>query len=114
MITHIVPCGDAACKTASAGTARVAWARAPGAPKRPAGVNQGRHGSLRVPLHLAPRYEGPGVDPGAVPRGARARRLRGPLLLSDARPARARRRRQRAAQGKRDTDRALATVLRGA
>src|SRR5215468_10042811 len=114
MITHSVPCGDAASKTASAGAAREAWARAPGAPKRPAGVNQGRHGPLRVPLQLAPRYEGPGIDPGAVPRGARARRLRGPLLLSDARPARARRRRQRVAQGNRDADRTLSALFGGA
>src|SRR6516225_440103 len=114
MITHSVPCGDAASKTASAGAARVARARAPEAPKRPAGVNQGRHGPLRVPLYLAPRYEGPGVDPGAVPRGARARRLRGPLLLSDARPARARCRRQCAAQGNRHADRALSALLGGA
>src|SRR6266436_2869353 len=114
MITHSVPCGDAASKTASAGAARVAWARAPGARKRPAGVNQGRHGPLRVPLHLAPRYEGPGVDPGAIPRGARARRLRGPLLLSDARPARARRRRQCVAQGNRDADRTLSALFGGA
>src|SRR6266404_7857237 len=114
MITHSVPCGDAASKTASAGAARVAWARAPGARKRPAGVNQGRHGPLRLPLHLAPRYEGPGVDPGAVPRGARARRLRGPLLLSDARPARARRRRQCVAQGNRDADRTLSALFGGA
>src|SRR2546430_14805429 len=92
MITQGVPCGDAAFKTASAGAARVAWAPAPGARTRPAGVNQGRPGPLRLPLPLAPRYEGPGVDPGAVPRGARARRVRAPLLLSDARPARARRR----------------------
>src|SRR5438094_6250008 len=111
MITHSVPCGDAAFKNASAGAARVAWARAPGARKRPAGV---RHGPLRVPLHLAPRYEGPGVDPGAVPRGARARRLRGPLLLSDARPARARRRWQRVAQGNRDADRTLSALFGGA
>src|SRR5215468_9113867 len=114
MITHSVPCDDAASKTASAGAARVVRARAPEAPKRPAGVNQGRHGPLRVPLHLAPRYEGPGVDPGAVPRGARARRLRRPLLLSDARPARARCRRQCAAQGNRHADRALSALLGGA
>src|SRR5262249_10410547 len=69
---------------------------------------------LRVPLHLAPRCQGPGVDPGAVPRGARARRLRGPLLLSDARPARARRRRQCVAQGDRDVDRALSALFGGA
>src|ERR1700730_15675369 len=114
MITHSVPCGDAAYKTASAGAGADAWARAAEAAKRPAGVNQGRHGPLRVPLHLAPRYEGPGVDPGAVSRGARARRLRGPLLLSDARPARARRRRQRVAQGNRDADRTLSALFGGA
>src|SRR5262244_468018 len=114
MITHSVPCGDAASKTAPAGAARVPVARAAVTPKRPAGVNQGRHGPLRVPLHLAPRCQGPGVDPGAVPRGARARRLRGPLLLSDARPARARRRRQCVAQGDRDVDRALSALFGGA
>src|SRR5262252_1218405 len=114
MITHSVPCGDAASKTAPAGPARVPVARAAVTPKRPAGVNQGRHGPLRVPLHLAPRCQGPGVDPGAVPRGARARRLRWPLLLSDARPARARRWRQCVAQGDRDADRALSALLGGA
>src|SRR5262249_10524559 len=114
MITHSVPRGDAASKTAFAGAARVAVARARVAPKRPAGVNQGRHGPLRVPLHLAPRYEGPGVDPGAVPRGARARRLRRPLLLSNARPTRPRRRRQCAAQGNPDADPALSDLFGGA
>jgi len=114
MITHSVPCGDAAPKTAPAGVARVPFARAAAAPKRPAGVNQGRHGPLRVPIYLAPRCQGPGVDPGAVPRGARARRLRGPLLLSDARSARAGRWRQCLAQGDRDADRALPALFRRA
>src|SRR5262249_42822584 len=86
MITHSVPCGHAASKTAPAGAARVPVARAAVTPKRPAGGNQGRHGPLRVPLHPAPPRQGPGVDPGARPRRARPPRLRGAPLLSDAPP----------------------------
>jgi MraZ protein len=36
-------------------------------------VDQRRHGPLCVELHLAARRQGPGLDPGAVSRGARAR-----------------------------------------
>ena len=72
MITHSIPDGEAAPKNASAGQA----------PECPAPVNQGRHGPFRVPLCVAARCQGAGVDPGIVPRGARARRVRGTLLLS--------------------------------
>ena len=104
MITHSIPNGEAAPKNASGG-------QAPGCP---APVNQGRHGPFRVPLYVAARCQGAGVDPGAVPRGARARWLRGALLLPDARPAGARCRRQCAAQGNRDVDRALFALFGGA
>src|SRR5262249_53307785 len=112
MITHTVPCGDAALSTAPAGVARAPAARAGATPARPAGV--GGHGPLRVQLHLATRCQGAGLDPGALPRGARARRLRGPLLLSNTRPARARCGRQRVAQGNRDSDRTLSALFGGA
>src|SRR5215470_17893560 len=111
MITHSIPRGDAAPKTAPMGVAWACRARAPIAPGRPAGVNQGRHGSLRVPLHLASRCQRAGLDPGELPRGAGARWLRGPLLLSDPRPPGARRRRQCIAQGDRDADRALCALF---
>src|SRR5262245_25380851 len=97
MITHSIPCGDAAPNTALAGDARIVGARGqtvPGQPAKDFGpawvphwANQGRYGPFRVPLHLASRCQGAGVDPGAVSRGARARRLRRTLLLSDARSA---------------------------
>src|SRR5215469_8567852 len=77
-------------------------------------VSQGGHGPLRIPLHLATGCEGTGIDPGAVPRRACPRWLRGPLLLSDARPAGARRWRQRVACGYRSADRALSTLFGGA
>src|SRR5712691_23384 len=114
MITHSIPWGDAAPKTAPAGVARACRVRAPRAPEQPAGVNQGRHGPLRVPLHLASRCQGAGVDPRDLPRGAGARRLRGPLLLSDPRPPGTRRRRQCPAQGDRDADCALRALFGGA
>src|ERR1700716_1408494 len=97
MITHAIPYGGAAHKTAPAGVARTFRARGRTVPGQPASdpglarvphwVNQGRYGPLRVPLHLASRCQGASVDPGAFPLGARARRLRGALLLSHARPA---------------------------
>src|SRR6266851_10169230 len=114
MVTHNIPCRGAAAQTAPAWVAWTPAARARVAPEQAAGVNQGRHGPLRVPLHLAARRQGAGVDPGALSRGARARRLRGPLLLSGARPARARCRRQRPAQGDRNADRPFSALLGGA
>src|SRR5256885_945755 len=60
----------------------------------PVGSSTGRHGPVRIPLYLASRRQGSRIDPGGVPRGARARRLRGALLLSDLGPAGARRGRQ--------------------
>src|SRR6478609_3662144 len=103
MITHSIPDGEAAPKNASAGQA----------PECPAPVNQGRHGPFCVPLCVAARRQRAGVDSGIVPRGARARRVRGALLLSDAGPAGARCRRQRVAEGNRDVDRALFSLLGG-
>src|SRR5215510_9186086 len=120
MISHNFPCGDTASQPDAAWVAGAPGVRA-SAPERPAGVKQGRHGPLRVPLPLTPRRQGPRLDPGPLPCGARARRFRGSLLLSDAGPARARCRRQCAAGGNRGADRALFTlfgraraVLRGA
>src|SRR5216684_6643782 len=118
MITHIVPCGDAASQPARAGGA---WAgetgtsaRAPTAPEQPAAVSQGRYGPVRVPLHAASRRQGAGVDPGAVPRRARPRWIRRPLLLSDPRSSGGRCRRQRLAQGNRDAGGELLALLGGA
>ena len=104
MITHSIPNGEAAPKNASGG-------QAPGCP---APVNQGRHGPFRVPLCVAARCQGAGVDSGTVPRGARTRWLRRALLLSDPRPAGAGRRWKCAAPGNRDVDRALFTLFGGA
>src|SRR5262245_1774969 len=117
MITHDIPYADVELDSPRVGRARMgADLRADAAdakPGQPAGLT-GRHGSVRVALHVAARREGPGVDSGAVPRCARARWLRGPLLLSDARPAGARCRRQCAAGGDRGTDRALRALFGGA
>src|SRR5215831_17490223 len=112
MITHSVPCDDAAPKTAPAGA--VSATRTAGAPRRSAGVHQGRHGPLCVELHLAARLQGPSLDPGIVPRRARARRIRRPLLLSDARSTRPRRGRECVAERNRDADRTLSALLGGA
>src|SRR5271165_1838192 len=65
------------------------------------------YGPLRVELHVAARCEGAGLDSGPFPGGARARRVRGAVLLPNARPAGDRRRRQRAHGGYRKSDFAL-------
>ena len=75
-------------------------------------VSKGRHGPFPVALHAASRRQGTGLDPGAVPRGAGARWLRGRVLLSRPRSAGARCRRQCAAGGDRDADRALSRPIR--
>src|SRR5438067_2637584 len=110
MITHLFPNGPGALQSAAAAPGGPA-ACAAIAPAAPAG---GRHGPLRVPLHLAARCQGTGVDPSAVSSGARARRIFRTLLLSDARPAGARCRGQCAARGDRSADRALSSLFRGA
>src|SRR5262245_31488526 len=71
----------------------------------------GRHGPVCVELHAASRRQGSGVDTGAVSRSARARRLRGHLLLSGAWPAGARCRWSRAPGGDRNLDRGLCTLF---
>src|SRR6185295_10785331 len=76
----------------------------------PAGRARG-YGPFRVQLHVAARREGTRVDPGALPRGAGARCLRRPLLLSGARPARGGCRRQRAARRDRDADCTLSALF---
>ncbi len=65
---------------------------------------EGRDGPLRVALPAAPGCQGTRFGAGAVPRGARARRVRWSLLPSGARPAGARCRRQRAVGGNRGAD----------
>src|SRR5262249_61624454 len=116
-ITHDIPYAGTVFEPSRHG---LAWAdadmRSPdadGKPEQPAGLT-GRHESIRVALHAAARREGPGVDPGAVPRCARPRWLRRTLLLSDARPAGARCRRQCAPGGDRGADRALRALFGGA
>src|SRR5512140_1270765 len=54
------------------------------------------HGPLRVEHHVAAGCQGAGIDPGIFPLGARTRRLRRTLLLSDPRPGGDRCRRPRA------------------
>ena len=76
-----------------------------------AGAGDQGHGPLRVQLHFAPRCQGAGVDSRALPRSPRPRRVRGPLLLSDPRPASARRRGKRTAQGDRQPDWALSALF---
>src|ERR1043165_4863465 len=73
--------------------------------------NSAGHGSLRIQLHLAPRCEGPRLDPGSLSRSARPRRLRWPLLLPGAGPARGGRRRQCAARRDRDADQELSSLF---
>src|SRR5262245_7378466 len=100
MITHIIPYSGEALDPA--------WHGQSG------GLSKGCHGPLCLPLYAAARCEGSGIDPGTVPCGARARRLRRALLLSGARPTGARCRRQCAAQGDRDADRTLRALFGGA
>src|SRR6516164_487105 len=69
------------------------------------------YGPLRVELHVAARCEGAGLDSGPFPGGARARRVRGAVLLSDARPAGDRRRWQCAHGGHRELDFALSALF---
>src|ERR1700742_2814238 len=100
MVAHIIPYAGEAIDPAWRG--------------RSGGLSKGRNGPLCFPLHAASRREGPGVDPRAIPCRARARWVRRALLLSGARPAGARRRRQCAAEGDRDADRALLALFGGA
>src|SRR5215510_3143882 len=71
----------------------------------------GRHGPVCVELHAASRRQGSGVDTGAVSRSARARRVRGHLLLSGVGPAGARCRWSCAHGGDRNLDRGLCTLF---
>src|SRR5262249_57707476 len=73
--------------------------------------HKGRHGPVRVALHVASRRQGPGVDSGTVSRRARTRWVRRHLLLSGAWPASARRWWSRASGGDRNLDHALSPVL---
>src|SRR6266540_2419199 len=114
MITHVIPYAGTVLEPSRHGPAcagaDICAAPAEAKPEQPAGL-MGRHGPVCVALHAAARREGAGVDPGAIPRGADARRLRGPLLLPDAGPAGARCRRQCAAGGNRSADRALRALF---
>src|SRR5262245_29837348 len=111
MIAHSIPRGDAVSHAAPELGAWPYPSGRVGGPGQPAGVNHARHGPFRVPLHLTPRRQRPGIDSGAVPRGAGARWFRGPLLLSDARPSGTRCRRQCVAQPARVADRAFSALL---
>src|SRR5262249_26986051 len=73
--------------------------------------HKGRHGPVRVALHVASRRQGPGVDSGTVSRRARTRWVRRHLLLSGAWPAGARCWWSRASGGDRNLDHALCTFL---
>src|SRR5215831_15026119 len=66
---------------------------------------------LRGELHVAARCQGTGFDSGPVPASARPRWIRWALLLPDARPTRARRRRQCPAGGDRAVDRELSALF---
>src|ERR1700722_13149416 len=97
MVAHIFPCAGAAFSIVGHGfaPARTAllWsgpAAADPTPDPPGRADKRGHGPLRVPLHVASGCEGAGIDPGRLPGRPRPRRLRGALLLSDARPACAR------------------------
>src|SRR3954452_19446637 len=98
MIAHVIPCVDAAHDpvrhggTAEAIACGGAYHAGPmpllvacDEPPRTMRNSKGRYGPLRVQLHFADRREGAGIDPGALPGRAGARRLRGALLLSGAR-----------------------------
>ena len=117
MVAHSFPCAGVADSFIGHGFGHAGTAASSGPaaavpnPGKPGRVNQGRHGPLRVPIHVASGRQGAGLDPGRLPRGAGPRRLRGPLLLSDAGPARARCRRQCAAGGDRGADRAVSALF---
>src|SRR5215216_7118977 len=66
---------------------------------------------LRVELHVAARCQGTNFDSCGVPASARPRWVRWTLLLSDARPAGARRRRQCAARRDRAADHELFSLF---
>src|SRR5262249_56752839 len=85
MITHSIPCGDAALSTAPAGVARAPAARAGATPARPAGG--GGDGPLRVQLHPAARCQGGGVPSRRPSPPGRPGTAPGALLLFPAPPA---------------------------
>src|SRR5262249_3454082 len=66
---------------------------------------------LRGELHVAARCQRTGFDSGPVPASARLRWIRWALLLPDARPTRARRRRQCAVGGDRAVDCELSALF---
>src|SRR5262249_18164599 len=107
MIAHNIP--SAGAEAPCVGLVR------PDAAVRPkvglAAGHKGRHGPVRVALHVASRRQGPGVDPGAVSRRAGPRWVRGHLLLSGAWPASARCWWSCASGGDRELDRALCTIF---
>src|SRR6266568_1364105 len=120
MIAHIVPCAGAvvhpgcggwACADAADSSPACRAAPAFSQPDQPA--RKGRHGPVRVALHAASRRQGKGVDPGSVSGCAGARRVRGPLLLPDARCPGPRCGRQCAPGRDRGADRAFSALLGG-
>ena len=90
---------------ASPGSVSVAWS-APGVC-----VRGRRDEPLRGELHVAARCQGTGLDSGTVPASSRPRWVRGTLLLSDARPASPRRRRQCLVGGDRAVDCELSALF---
>ncbi len=102
MLSHICPLNVASVTVAFSLAAQVSRARSRA---------WSADGPLRVELHVAARCQRTGVDTGAVPGGARARRVRGDLLLSNARPGGDRCRWQCAAGRHRESDRALSALL---
>src|ERR1700722_16159763 len=120
MVAHYFPCTGAAFSIVGHGFAPARTALLwPGpatvipTPDQSGRANKGRHGPLRVPLHVASGCEGAGLDPGRLPLRPRPRRLRGPLLLPDARPAGARCRRQCALGGYPGADYAVPALCGG-
>src|SRR4029077_3569578 len=74
-------------------------------------TDQGAYGPVCLPLQLAHRCQGAGIDSSTFSCGSRPRRFRGPLLLSRARSSRPRCRRECALAGDREADGGVLRLL---
>src|SRR5262249_24407817 len=117
MVSHHLPLGPVFRKADGSRCEAGADAAFPGggvsaALLAPGGRVRGRRDEpLPCELHVAARCQGAGFDSGPVPASARPRWIRWALLLPDARPTRARRRRQCPVGGDRAVDCELSALF---